>query len=184
MVLGIGRSNKLSREIDDALNFGGGSKSFNGYATTLVTSDFSGFSSDFSPTTSEWVNLAYYSVGDQEAMRIGSKDSESGETGKVNIKVRDTSDSTLGSVKVRVGYETKAGRSTDPVFEYPASRLDQSDVEDQVQLAPQKWGRSPPGRNGSAQAQDRIFVDVYSSSSVTIDNGNTVLEVPVTKQQD
>jgi len=184
MVLGIGRQKNLSKEV--AGMFGGGSNSFSGYATTLTNADMDSFASTTSTEPGEWKTLAYYIVGDQESVQIGSKDSDSGQVGNVIVDLRDSTPADLTDIKVRLGYETRAGRSTDPVFEYPVSELRYDKPEDRVKLAPVKWSRAPSGRNGIARAQDRVFVSVReeSGSSQDINKGETEVKIPVTKSQE
>jgi hypothetical protein len=187
MVLGLGRAKDTASDLLETSEESGESLASQGFFPTVLTYDqFSGplDGSTFTPRTEEWVNVLYYQVADQENFVIGSKAPESEEIGKVNIELKatGTETGTDGNVpedmRVRVGYETANGRASYPVFNYPAGRLHNDDVEQRVQQAPKRWALMRDGsRNGIAGSNDRIFVSVYANSTVEIGT-DSVVELP------
>lgn len=190
MVLGLGKGNGITSKASNLLEGteeSGQNLASQGFFPTVLTMDqFDGplSSGSFAPRTGEWVNVLYYDVADQEEFVIGSKAAESEEIGKVNLKlVADGSETySDGDVptdaRVRVGYETANGRASYPVFNYPAGRLHNSDVEQRVQQAPKRWALMRDGdRNGIAKSNDRIFISVYANSAVSFDQ-DTIVELP------
>lgn len=153
------------------------------FPTTITLAQMSGRLSngDVTPDTGQWYDLTYYVVGDQETAVLGSKEKESDEIGEVNIQLRDSNDNTVTDTRVRVGYETKNGRASYPIFNHPSERLDQTDVEDRLQQAPKRWPYMSDNtkRQGRAVSQDRLFCTVYQETAATIDKANTRIEFPV-----
>lgn len=189
MVLGIG---KIRREASGLLDGGNGNQQgsgFNGYPDVLTKTDFNdGGSSTVTLTQNEWVQVDYFSVPAQEQYIIGSKDPESEEVGSLLFQAVDSAATSLDNHKVRFGYTTRAGRNSDYVFSGTVNRLDQTDVEDRVQLAPQPWGsgggKAPTGRGSPARAQeeDRIVIEMYaptSGSDIDLSNASTYWELPI-----
>ena len=187
MVLGLGKGNGITGKASNLLEGteeSGESLAQQGFFPTVLTYDqFEGplAGADFSPRTDEWVNVLYYDVADQEQFVIGSKAPESEEIGKVNIELKATGadTGTDGEVpvdmRVRTGYETANGRASYPVFNYPATRLHNDDVEQRVQQAPKRWALMRDSeRNGIAESNDRIFISVYANSDVTLGQDSVV----------
>lgn len=191
MVLGIGKNRRsIADTASDLLGGDGGGSGFNGFPDTLTPSDFNkGGSGTVDMTQNEWVQVDYFVVPPQEEYIIGSKDIESEEVGKLLYQAADAaSGASMDDNKVRFGYQTRAGRNSDYVFSGTVSRLDQSDVEDRVQLSPQPWGsgggKAPAnrGKPPHAREDDRIVIEQLSpNSGQTLDlaASGTYWEVPV-----
>jgi len=190
MVLGLGRGNK-SGGIKSALEIteeSGESLAAQGFFPTVITkSQFEGpmDGSDFTPDTGRWVNALFYSVADQERLVIGSKAPESEEIGRVNIELQATGTETYtdgdvpNDMRVRAGYETANGRASYPVFNKPAQRLHNDDVEQRLKQAPKRWALQTDGeRQGIAQSNDRIFLNVYAESAVELSASDSIVELP------
>lgn len=190
MVLGLGRGNGVTGKVESMLESqeeSGDSLANQGFFPTVLTlSQFDGnlASGSYAPTVGEWDTVLYYDVADQEQFVIGSKARESDEIGKVQIKlVADGTETyTDGDVptdlRVRAGYETANGRASHPVFNYPAERVYNSDVEQRIQQAPKRWALMRDSeRNGIAKSNDRIFISVYANSAVSFDQ-DTIVRLP------
>lgn len=188
MVLGItgGAKNKVSGLLESQEESGESLASMGFFPTVLTYDQFSGnlAGSDYAPNTGEWVNVLYYDVADQERFVIGSKQKESEEVGKVNIELKATGTNSFNDgdvpddMRVRVGYETSNGRASYPVFNYPAGRLHNDDVEQRVRQAPKRWALMSDGeRNGIAGSNDRIFISVYANSTVELGQ-DSIVELP------
>lgn len=186
MVLGLkgNGSGILSSSGLESVTEDGDSLASQGYFPTTITKDqMVGRidNGDVTPDTGQWYTVAEYVVGDQETLVLGSKEKDSEEIGEINIQLRDSNDNTVEDTRIRVGYETKNGRASYPIFTKPSSRLDQTDPQDRIQQAPKRWPYMSDNskRNGKAVSQDRVFVNVYQNTAQTIDQTNTRLEVPV-----